>query len=67
MTFSTDAKVLALMLVLGAGTAVLQQRQVHPSSTPNPVFPGFYPLDPNKIKHLALLFEFFCSGNIIGF
>jgi len=28
MTFSKDAKVLALMLVLGAGTAVLQQRQV---------------------------------------
>ena len=28
----------------------------HPSSTPNPVFPVFCPLDPNKIKHLALPF-----------
>jgi hypothetical protein len=26
----------------------------HPSSTPNPVFPTFCPLVPNKIKHLAL-------------
>ena len=26
----------------------------HPSSTPNPVFPNFCPLDPNKIKQLAL-------------
>ena len=41
--------------------------RAHPSSTPNPVFPGFRPLDPNKIKHLAPLFEFFCSGNIVGF
>jgi TnpA family transposase len=27
-----------------------------PSSTPNPVFPTFCPLGPNKIKHLALPF-----------
>ena len=27
-----------------------------PSSTPNSVFPVFCPLDPNKIKHLALSF-----------
>jgi len=30
--------------------------QGHPSSTPNPVFPVFCPLDPNKIKHLAASF-----------
>jgi len=38
-----------------------------PSSTPNPVFPGFWPLDPNKIKHLALPFWFCCSGNFLCF